>query len=74
MTWPVSFAGRWELALLPRSPQGARAELKLPLPARPVPIEATVEFRSSAGRTPTALQHQLRRELYLLTRKTPLSD
>ena len=64
----------WELALLPRSPQGARAELKLPLPARPVPIEATVEFRSSADRTPTALQHQLRRELYLLTRKTPLSD
>ena len=50
------------------------AELKLPLPARPVPIEATVEFRSSADRTPTALQHQLRRELYLLTRKTPLSD
>ena len=64
----------WELALLPRSPQGARAELKLPLPVRPVPIEATVEFRSSADRTPTALQHQLRRELYLLTRKTPLSD
>lgn len=64
----------WELALLPRSPQGARAELKLPLPTRPVPIEATVEFRSSADRTPTALQHQLRRELYLLTRKTPLSD
>lgn len=64
----------WELALLPRSPQGARAELKLPLPARSVPIEATVEFRSSADRTPTALQHQLRRELYLLTRKTPLSD
>ena len=60
--------------LLCRSPQGARAELKLPLPARPVPIEAPVEFRSSADRTPTALQHQLRRELYLLTRKTPLSD
>ena len=32
----------WELALLPRTPQGVRAELTLPLPTRPFPIETTV--------------------------------
>lgn len=63
----------WELALLPRTPQGVRAELTLPLPTRPFPIETTVEFRSQPSHpdehSTTALQHQLRRELYLLTRR-----
>ena len=63
----------WALALLPRTPQGARAELTLPLPTRPFPIETTVEFRSQPSHpdehSTTALQHQLRRELYLLTRR-----
>lgn len=63
----------WELALLPRTPQGVRAELTLPLPTRPFPIETTVEFRSQPSHpdehSATALQHQLRRELYLLTRR-----
>lgn len=63
----------WELALLPRTPQGVRVELTLPLPTRPFPIETTVEFRSQPSHpdehSTTALQHQLRRELYLLTRR-----
>lgn len=63
----------WALALLPRTPQGVRAELTLPLPTRPFPIETTVEFRSqpshSDEHSTTALQHQLRRELYLFTRR-----
>ncbi|PDX85922.1 hypothetical protein CHR60_12955 [Faecalibacterium prausnitzii] len=63
----------WALALLPRTPQGVRAELTLPLPTRPFPIETTVEFRSQPSHpdehSTTALQHQLRRELYLLTRR-----
>ena len=53
--------------------QGIRAELTLPLPTRPFPIETTVEFRSQPSHpdehSTTALQHQLRRELYLLTRR-----
>lgn len=60
----------WELALLPRRPKGVRAQLTLPLPTRPFPIETTVEFRSeAAGPFATALQYQLRRELYLLAGK-----
>lgn len=39
----------------------------------PLPIETTVEFRSQPSHpdehSTTALQHQLRRELYLLTRR-----
>lgn len=62
----------WELTLLPRTPQGVRAELTLPLPTRPFPIETTIEFRSHPDEhSVTALQHQLRRELYLLTRRHP---
>ena len=70
---PIADGTGWELALLPRTPQGVRAELTLPLPTRPFPIETTVEFRSQPSHpdehSTTALQHQLRRELYLLTRR-----
>lgn len=59
----------WELALGSCVPQGARAELTIPLPTRPFPIETTVEFSSGAVPGSTTLEYQLRRELYLLTQK-----
>ena len=57
----------WELTLSPRQPKGTRAELRIPLPTRPFPIEATVELRSEGEALASALQRLLRRELYLLT-------
>lgn len=61
----------WELELLPRSPQGVCAQLTLPQPTHPFPIETTVEFCSDAGLSlTTKLQYQLRRELYLLAHKS----
>lgn len=59
----------WELALTPRAQQGTRAQLTIPLPTRPFPIETTVEFCSGEAPSGAALEYQLRRELYLLTQK-----